>query len=232
MVSLADYIKAAKVVLRNQLLINLPLAPLYFGMVYNWAIRRHIARSGLALEPGVSALDSVAGAAWASRVPTAGGLVRDLVTCAIMEEAFFYVIHRALHWGPLYRHVHKFHHQFVAPMALSTTYAHPVEYVLSNLTGIVTAPATLGIHPYSIFVWVTFSLSSVIHAHSGYEIYGWPSARLHDWHHYSFNNAFGTYGLLDTWFGTMGGDRWFKYVDAYDRRQEEAEAEAAIENGN
>lgn len=48
----------------------------------------------------------------------------------VFEDMFHYFAHRALHWGPLYKNIHKLHHEFSAPIGLAAEYAHP-----SNLSG-------------------------------------------------------------------------------------------------
>lgn len=36
----------------------------------------------------------------------------------VFEDTFHYFAHRALHWGPLYKNIHKLHHEFSAPFGL------------------------------------------------------------------------------------------------------------------
>ena len=36
----------------------------------------------------------------------------------VFEDMFHYFAHRALHWGPLYKNIHKLHHEFSAPIGL------------------------------------------------------------------------------------------------------------------
>ncbi|ORZ40449.1 hypothetical protein BCR44DRAFT_1425079 [Catenaria anguillulae PL171] len=164
LVTKADWIKALKVVVRNQLTINIPLGLLYFQYV------------------------------------------------------LFYFTHRLFHWRPLYQRFHKKHHEFTAPIGLAATYAHPLEHIISNLTPVMGGPAFFGLHPFTALVWLTFAIQSTIHHHSGYELWGWPSARKHDWHHYSFIYQFGVSGLLDKALGTEGGERFQRYVWKYDQR--------------
>lgn len=40
---------------------------------------------------------------------------------------------RLLHHPYLYKHVHKLHHEWTAPIGIVAIYAHPVEYLTSNL---------------------------------------------------------------------------------------------------
>ncbi|KKA16268.1 Methylsterol oxidase [Rasamsonia emersonii CBS 393.64] len=45
----------------------------------------------------------------------------------VMEDTWHYWSHRALHWGPLYKAIHKIHHQYSAPFGLAAEYASPIE---------------------------------------------------------------------------------------------------------
>ncbi|GFZ51202.1 C-4 methylsterol oxidase [Saitozyma sp. JCM 24511] len=48
----------------------------------------------------------------------------------VFEDMFHYWAHRGLHYGPLYRHIHKVHHEFSAPIGLAAEYAHPLEVMI------------------------------------------------------------------------------------------------------
>ena len=51
----------------------------------------------------------------------------------VFEDAFHYWAHRAMHYGPLYKHIHKIHHEYVAPFGLAAEYAHPLEVLILGL---------------------------------------------------------------------------------------------------
>lgn len=44
-----------------------------------------------------------------------------------------YWAHRALHYGPLYKKIHKLHHEFSAPFGLAAEYAHPLEILILGM---------------------------------------------------------------------------------------------------
>ena len=45
----------------------------------------------------------------------------------MIHQAYFYFLHRALHWEPLFKWVHSVHHNSVNPSPLSSLSMHPVE---------------------------------------------------------------------------------------------------------
>lgn len=48
----------------------------------------------------------------------------------VIEDFWEYWTHRLLHWGPLYRSIHKQHHEFQAPFGIVGEYAHPAETMI------------------------------------------------------------------------------------------------------
>jgi sterol desaturase/sphingolipid hydroxylase (fatty acid hydroxylase superfamily) len=48
----------------------------------------------------------------------------------LMRETHFYAIHRLIHWGPLYKHVHYLHHNNVDPGPATGLAMHPIEHLL------------------------------------------------------------------------------------------------------
>ena len=48
----------------------------------------------------------------------------------LFREVHFYLVHRLIHWPPLYRTVHKLHHNNVTPGPWSGLAMHPVEHAL------------------------------------------------------------------------------------------------------
>lgn len=80
--------------------------------------------------------------------------------------------HQALHWGPLYKHIHKIHHKYSAPFGLAAEYAHPAEVFILG-TGTILGPILYcffrrDLHILTVYVWITLRLFQAIDAHSGY----------------------------------------------------------------
>ena len=66
------------------------------------------------------------------------------VYCAILllltpfwADFHFYLIHRAIHWPPLYKYVHSVHHNNVNPGPFSGLAMHPVEHLLYFSSGLI-----------------------------------------------------------------------------------------------
>jgi sterol desaturase/sphingolipid hydroxylase (fatty acid hydroxylase superfamily) len=142
-----------------------------------------------------------------SNFPTIGVLLRDLVVFAAVEEILFYSFHRVLHRGAFYATIHKVHHSFTAPCAISAIYAHPVEHLFSNVMPVSLGPLLMRSHPISSMIWGIVVLYSTMFVHSGYDFsqynkFLFPSPYFHDWHHEKFNENFGATETLDYLFRT------------------------------
>ena len=61
-----------------------------------------------------------------------GTAVLHVLACAIIIEVWFYWSHRLLHYGSLYRLIHKKHHRYTAPAAIVAVYAHPLEFAFGT----------------------------------------------------------------------------------------------------
>lgn len=80
--------------------------------------------------------------------------------------------HQALHYGPLYKHIHKLHHRFSAPFGLAAEYAHPAEVLILG-TGSIGGPLlycafTRNLHILAVYIFITLRLFQAVDAHSGY----------------------------------------------------------------
>jgi len=53
--------------------------------------------------------------------------------CMLLREVTFYYSHRLLHHPILYKWIHKKHHNWISPVAISAAYCHPIEHVVSNV---------------------------------------------------------------------------------------------------
>ena len=134
--------------------------------------------------------------------PSVWSMAKQIAIFFVFEDTWHFVFHRALHWGPLYKRIHKQHHEFSAPFGLAAEYAHPVEVGLTGF-GTVGAPilyaAFLGeIHIIAVYFWITCRLFQAIDSHSGYHfpwslnnfLPFWAGAEHHDYHHEKFTECY------------------------------------------
>jgi len=127
----------------------------------------------------------------------------------VLEDTWHYWSHRALHWGPLYKNIHKIHHQYSAPFGLAAEYASPIEVMILGLgtvgTPILWCAITGDLHILTMYLWIVCRLFQAIDAHSGYEfpwslhhfLPFWAGAEHHDVHHERF---IGNYSSSFRWW--------------------------------
>lgn len=135
-----------------------------------------------------------------------------------------FTAHQALHYGPLYRNIHKLHHKYSAPFGLAAEYAHPAETLILAM-GTLGGPLGLcyltggNFHVVTMYIWVTLRLFQAIDAHSGYDfpwslqhiLPFWSGADHHDFHHMAFTNNYSTsFRWFDHLFGTDDKYRAYK----------------------
>jgi methylsterol monooxygenase len=128
------------------------------------------------------------------------GTMSDLIVCVVAEEVCFYYLHRLFHTKMLYR-LHKIHHEFTSPSALTTAYAHPIEHVVCNLLPLFAGPLLVRPPLTTWMMWWMAAIASTMISHSGYT---WLNSGHHDAHHRLQNVNFGL-GMLDRLHGTMEG---------------------------
>ncbi|WFD06661.1 4alpha-methylsterol monooxygenase [Malassezia vespertilionis] len=152
----------------------------------------------------------------------------------VFEDMFHYWAHRALHWGPLYKHIHKMHHEFSAPFGLAAEYAHPLEVLILGM-GTIGGPLLLcaftqNLHLVTVYIWIVLRLFQAVDAHSGYDfpislhnwIPFWAGADHHDYHHMAFLGCYAT--SFRWWDHFMGTDSGYQRCRA---REQAAKAKAA-----
>lgn len=128
----------------------------------------------------------------------------------VLEDFYFYWIHRLLHHPALYKHIHKMHHDHSAPFGMAAEYAHPIETIFLGI-GTFLGPLFFGTHVFQLHVWLLVRLFQTIEAHVGYDLPWSPrqflpfygGAEYHDFHHETFTgNYASSFIIWDYVFGT------------------------------
>lgn len=144
--------------------------------------------------------------------PSIGKMCFHLAIFFVLEDTWHYWFHRALHYGPLYKAIHKLHHTYSAPFGLAAEYASPIEVMLLAFGSvgcpIVWVSLTGDLHLFTMYVWIVCRLFQAIDAHSGYDfpwslhnfLPFWAGAQHHDVHHERF---IGNYASSFRWWDYM-----------------------------
>ncbi|XP_016520900.1 fatty acid hydroxylase domain-containing protein 2 [Poecilia formosa] len=128
-------------------------------------------------------------------LPTFHRGLMELALFSMLEEILFYYSHRLFHHPSLYKHFHKQHHEWTAPIGIVSIYAHPLEHVVQP--------------PFFLRLLLVDSLKMFpsFRTHpNGPLISASPGSR--------FNQCFGVFGVLDRLHGT---DSRFRQTKQYER---------------
>jgi sterol desaturase/sphingolipid hydroxylase (fatty acid hydroxylase superfamily) len=133
-----------------------------------------------------------------------------MLAIPIWRDLHFYLIHRLIHWPPLYRTVHHLHHKNANPGPWSGLAMHPVEHVL-YFSGVL-IHWIIPSHPLHAIFHLQHLAFAPAQGHSGFDrvvIKGDVALKTHDYYHYLHHKYFEcNYGgdgsvPLDQWFGTF-----------------------------
>lgn len=131
-------------------------------------------------------------------------------------DLYFYLTHRLMHLGPIYRFIHSAHHASTAPGPLTAFSFHPLEAALTGsflpCFAAVVDPQALSVAVIAVLLGPVISML----VHSGHEVFPawWYEKPLtkwlltplyHDQHHQLFHCNYGGFTTLwDRAFGTDG----------------------------
>jgi sterol desaturase/sphingolipid hydroxylase (fatty acid hydroxylase superfamily) len=162
-----------------------------------------------------------------------------MIAVPLIRETHFYLMHRLIHWGPMYKWVHYLHHNSVDPGPVTGLAMHPVEHVL-YFTGVLIhwiVPS----HPIHAIFHLQHAGITPAQGHAGFErvvLSDGVAIKTGDYFHYLHHKHFEcNYGgdgpvNLDRWFGTFhdGSDESLKRMN--ERFMARAAHKAAAEGGS
>ena len=151
-----------------------------------------------------------------AELPGLFDFVLQLAVCVPFAEITFYGAHRLLHTDWLFEHVHYIHHSWTAPFAPCCVYAHPLEFLMGNVSVILVGPSLMGCHVVVWYAWAFLATVDTAIAHSGWHLPYFPSPEAHDYHHSSGTiDNLGVIGALDCFFETNKQflASWYAHVD-------------------
>ena len=110
------------------------------------------------------------------------------------------------------------HHEWKAPVAISTAYGHPVDGLLVATIPIGLGPFLTGCHVTTTWVWYLVITLHELNDHSGFHLPWLRSPQAHDYHHMTGRANFGNWcRLLDVVHGTdqtyrRAGAAWLRHT--------------------
>ena len=132
-----------------------------------------------------------------------------LMVTPFWADFHFYLIHRMIHWPPLYKYVHSVHHNNVNPGPFSGLAMHPVEHVLyfSSVLLYLVIPS----NPLHFITQLVLKALGPAQTHSGFDklVVGEDKTiDTHSYAHYLHHKYFECNYAdalipLDKWFGTF-----------------------------
>lgn len=143
----------------------------------------------------------------------------------IWESLYFYVIHRAIHFPFLYKHVHYLHHRNINVGPWSGMSQHPIEQMI--FLGSVFVHIWIGAHPVHILFHLQYYFLTAISTHTGYQgLLVNDKNRLalgtfhHQMHHRYFECNYGSLEIpWDKWFGSFHDGTVSANVKMQERRK-------------
>lgn len=132
-----------------------------------------------------------------------------LLLAPVIHSVHFYLIHRLLHWRPLYRTVHRVHHLNVEVGPWSGLSMHPVELAIYLST--VCVQWLLALHPVNALFQIYIATFNAAVSHTGFDkliVAGKPIVESNNYFHYLHHRYFecnygSTVAPMDQLFGTF-----------------------------
>lgn len=114
----------------------------------------------------------------------------------------FFYLHFIFHKNKfLYNKVHRKHHKWVNPTAISALYAHPLEIILCNYMSLMLGFFLTKFNFYCVLIMISVGTINALYVHSGYRLIS-NKKMGHYQHHIIYNKQYGVLGILDRIYKT------------------------------
>lgn len=143
----------------------------------------------------------------------------------VVDDTYFYWMHRLMHTDLLYKRVHKVHHESLDTTPFTSFSFHPFEAILEQgtLLFVVLFSMLTPVHFASVIIWQMGNMLLNVVGHLGYEIYPkwlldapvlkWLAPTTHhNLHHMRFR---GNYGLYFRWWDKIMGTEFDNFQETY-----------------
>jgi ring-1,2-phenylacetyl-CoA epoxidase subunit PaaE len=143
----------------------------------------------------------------------------------VVEDTYFYWMHKTVHSPKLYKYIHKVHHESIDTTPFTSYSFHPIEAALEIVPmGLIMVIAYFfPVHILALVIWQFLSIALNVLGHSGYELFPsfWNNywflkwklpATHHNMHHERFN---GNYGLYFIWWDRIMGTEFPDYEEKF-----------------
>ncbi len=127
-------------------------------------------------------------------VPKLGVAALQVAVLLVVDDTYFYWLHRALHRVPkLYQWIHKVHHKAYAPVPIEYIYVHPAEWLLGGVGPAIGVGLLLAVYgemsAWTFWTWGAIRTLHELDIHSG--VRAWTRGMVplyadmthHDLHH-------------------------------------------------
>jgi Delta7-sterol 5-desaturase len=124
-----------------------------------------------------------------------------------LTDLLLYWAHRIYHVPSLFRRIHRHHHRYIAPTAITAAAMHPIEFL--TYQSIMALPLfVFPVHVGCVIAVLVYSNYFALVDHSGVRTHSWlpwaPPTQFHDDHHAFFHVNYGQNSALwDRLFGSF-----------------------------
>lgn len=160
----------------------------------------------------------------------------SILLMIILHDTYFYWTHRAMHWKPLFKWVHKTHHLSINPTPFAAYAFHPLEAFV-EVAIIPIIAFTIPHHISAITIFGVYSLLLNVAGHLGYELFpeGFASHRLFKWHNTSTHHNMHhrlvkcNYGLYFNFWDRIMHTNHPDYEDSFNKVVAQRKQEGAVD---